>query len=89
LRGPPRHALGAARARASDRGVALDFVFSGREPGLALLREESGRRGRRLVRERRVNVSVVAHADATFAGTAGREALYARLDSLLPVAAHA
>jgi alpha/beta superfamily hydrolase len=89
LRWPLRYDLGADLARASDRGVALDFVFSGQEPGLALLREESGRRGLRLVRERRVNVSVVAHADATFAGTAGREALYARLDSLLPAAADA
>jgi hypothetical protein len=70
-------------ARVSARGVALDFVFSCREPGLTLMRQEAGRRGMRLERDSRVKVCVVAHADSTFAGIAGRTELYARLDSLL------
>ena len=75
--------LAAELAHASARGVSLNFVFSSREPGLTLLREEAGRRGMRLARDSRVKVCVIAHADHTFAGTAGRAALYARLDMLV------
>jgi hypothetical protein len=78
-----RDDLAAELARACARGVALDFVFSARDPGLTLLREESGRLGMRLRRDRLVNVCEVEHADHTFAGTAGRAGLYARLDDLL------
>ena len=75
--------LAAELAQASDRGVSLNFVFSCHEPGLTLLREEAGRRGMRLARDSRVKVCVIAHADHTFAGTAGRAALYASLDTLV------
>jgi hypothetical protein len=83
LRLPLEDDLAAELARASARGVALHFVFSAREPGLTLMREEAGRRGMRLVRDSRVKVCEVAHADHTFAGPAGRAELYARLDALL------
>ena len=75
--------LAAELAQASARGVSLNFVFSSRDPGLALLREEAGRRGMRLARDSRVKVWVIEHADHTFGGTAGRAALYARLDTLV------
>ena len=75
--------LAAELARAGARGVSLNFVFSCRDPGLTLLREEAGRQGLRLARDSRVKVCVIDHADHTFAGTAGRVALYARLDSLV------
>ena len=48
-----------------------------------LLREETGRAGVRLWRDKVVNLCEVAHADHTFAGTRGRAALYARLHTLL------
>jgi dienelactone hydrolase len=80
---PLRDDLAAELARTCRRGVALHFVFSSREPGLTLLREESGRRGMRLRRDRSIDVCEVEHADHTFAGTAGRAGLYARLDLLL------
>jgi alpha/beta superfamily hydrolase len=83
LRWPLRHDLAVDLAHVVGRGVAVDFVFSFREPGLTLLREEAGRRGMRLERDSRVKVCVIAHADHTFAGAAARTALYARLDSLL------
>jgi alpha/beta superfamily hydrolase len=84
MRWPLKDDLAADLVRISGRGVALDFVFSRDAPGLARLREDAGLRGMRLVRDGRVNVCVVAPADPTFAGTAGRAALYASLDSLLP-----
>jgi len=84
LRIPLDNDLAAELARVSARGVALNFVFSCREPGLTLMREEAGLRGMRLARDSRVKVCVVEHADHTFASAAGRAALYARLDSLLP-----
>jgi dienelactone hydrolase len=83
LRWPLENDLAAELAQVVARGVALDFVFSSRDPGLALMREEGGRRGARLARDGRMKVSVVEHADSTFAGMAGRIALYASLDSLL------
>lgn len=86
LRLPLEHDLAAELAGVCGRGVRLDFVFSCHEPGLTLLREEAGRHGMRLARDSRVNISVIPQADHTFAGTAGRAALYARLDSLLPSA---
>ncbi len=78
-----RDDLAAELARACARGVEIDFVFSRHEPGLTLLREESGRLGMRLRRDRLVNVCEVEHADHTFAGTLGRAGLYARLDTVL------
>jgi hypothetical protein len=48
-----------------------------------LLREEAGRCGMRLERDKRLQVCEVAHADHTFAGTRGRAGLYARLDCLM------
>ncbi len=84
LRWPLAGETAADLARVGDRGVALDFVFSRREPGLALLRRRTGRRGLRLARDTAVNVYEIDQADPTFAGTAARAALYARLDSLLP-----
>ncbi len=84
LRWPLAGETAADLARVGDRGVALDFVFSRREPGLALLRRQTGRRGLRLARDTAVNVYEIDQADPTFAGTAARAALYARLDSLLP-----
>ncbi len=83
LRLPLDNDLAAELARVSARGVSLNFVFSCREPGLTLMREEAGLRGMRLARDSRVKVCVVDQADRTFAGSAGRAALYARLDSLL------
>jgi dienelactone hydrolase len=83
---PLEHDLAAELVGVCERGVKLDFVFSCHEPGLTLLREEAGRRGMRLARDSRVNISVIPQADHTFAGTAGRAALYACLDSLLPSA---
>ncbi len=80
---PLEEDLAAELMRTARRGVALHFVFSSREPGLTLLREESGRPGVRLRRDRLVDVCEVEHADHTFAGTAGRAGLYARLDALL------
>ena len=84
LRWPLAGETTADLARVGDRGVALDFVFSRREPGLALLRRQVGRRGLMLARDTGVNVYEIDQADPTFAGTAARAALYARLDSLLP-----
>ncbi len=81
--GPRDDDLGTELAHAAARGVALDFVFACREPGLALLREESGRRGAMLERDGLVKVCELAQADRTFAGTVGRMSLYARLDGLL------
>jgi len=75
--------LGAELALASMRGIAVDFVFSAREPGLALLRAASGRRAGRRLRAGFVKTHEVPHADARFAGAAGRAALLARLDALL------
>lgn len=83
LRWPLQDDLAAEMARVCGRGVVLDFVFSFREPGLTLMREQAGRRGMRLVRDSLVKVCEIAHADHTFAGSAGRAKLYARLDSLL------
>ena len=83
LRRPPVDDLAAELARVSARGVALDFVFSAGDSGLARLRQEAGRRARRLASDGRLTVGVVAHADPTFAATAGRDALYAGLDALL------
>jgi dienelactone hydrolase len=83
LRVPLDNDLAAELARVTARGVSLNFVFSVREPGLTLMREEAGLRGMRLARDSRVKVCVVDRADHTFAGSAGRAALYARLDSLL------
>jgi hypothetical protein len=83
VRWPLRNDLAVDLEHVVGRGVAVDFVFSFREPGLTLLREESGRRGMRLESDNRVKVCVIAHADHTFAGTAGRAALYASLDTLL------
>ena len=83
LHWPLENDLAAELARVSARGVVLDFVFSSRDPGLTLMREEAGRRGARLARDGRVTVCVVEHADRTFAGSAGRGELYASLDSLL------
>jgi alpha/beta superfamily hydrolase len=91
LHWPLKDDLAADLVRVVDSGVALDFVFSASEPGIALLREEAGRCGVRLVRDRRVNVCVVRPADRTFALPAGRAELYARLDALLmsaPPVAH-
>ncbi|HEX7687033.1 MAG TPA: hypothetical protein VF453_04975, partial [Burkholderiaceae bacterium] len=79
--------LAAELAQAAARGVALDFVFSRDDPGRVLLREEAGRPGMRLQRDKRLQVCEVAHADHTFAGTRGRAGLYARLDCLLQPAA--
>lgn len=87
VRWPLEHDLAADLARVCGQGVALDFVFSSREPGLARWREEAGRRGLRLVRDSRVKLCVIDRADSTFAGTAGRAELYARLDALLQPAA--
>ena len=87
LRWPLEHDLAAELARVCGRGVALDFVFSAGEPGLVRWREEAGRRGMRLVRDRRVKLCVIDRADSTFAGTAGRVELYACLDALLQPAA--
>ncbi len=84
LRWPLAGETTADLARVGARGVALDFVFSRREPGLALLPRQAGRRGPRLARDTGVNVHEIDQADPTFAGTAARAALYARLDSLLP-----
>ena len=75
--------LGAELALASMRGIAVDFVFSAREPGLALLRAEAGRRGGRLLRAGFVKAHEISHGDARFAGAAGRAELLARLDALL------
>jgi pimeloyl-ACP methyl ester carboxylesterase len=75
--------LAAELGRAVARGVAVHFVFSRGEPGLKLLREESGRRGLRLIRDSLVKVCAVEHADHTFAGVPGRLSLYACLDTLL------
>ena len=83
LRWPLDLELGADLARLGARGVALDFVFSRREAGLALLRAQAGRGGMRRARENGVNVHEIEYADPTFAGTAARAALYARLDGLL------
>ena len=83
LRIPLENDLAAELARVSARGVSLNFVFSCREPGLTLMRDEAGLRGMRLARDSRVKVCVVDHADHTFAASAGRVALYACLDSLL------
>lgn len=83
LRWPLDNDLADELAHVSARGVALGFVFSFREPGLALMRQEAGRRGMRLARDSRVRVCVVARADNTFMGISGRAELYARLDSLL------
>jgi len=80
LRWPLEHDLAAELQRVAARGVRVDFVFSCGEPGLVLLREETGWRAR----DSRVKVCEVAHADHTFAGTAGRAAFYACLDKLLP-----
>jgi hypothetical protein len=84
---PLEHDLAADLAQVSGQGVALDFVFASREPGLARWREEAGRRGSRLVRDSRVKLCVIERADSTFAGTAGRVELYACLDALLQPAA--
>jgi len=75
--------LGAELALASMRGIAVDFVFSAREPGLALLRAQAGRRAGRQLRAGFVKTHEVPHADARFAGAAGRAELLARLDALL------
>ena len=95
LRGLPRALAARARhalrrplrddlARVAARGVALDVVFSRREPGLARWRQEAGGRGARLARDGRVTLCELAHAGPTFAGTAARAALHACLDELLP-----
>jgi alpha/beta superfamily hydrolase len=81
-RSPPAADLGAELALAGQRGVALDFVFSARQPGIAWLRAEAGRRGRRLLRSGVVTLHEIAQADHRFAGAAGRAELYARLDAL-------
>jgi dienelactone hydrolase len=83
LHWPLRDDLAAELAQVCRRGVAVDFVFSGYEAGLGLLREETGRRGLRLERAGTMRVCEIAHADHTFAWTPGRHALYARLDALL------
>jgi dienelactone hydrolase len=83
LRLPLHDDLAAELARVSARGVSLNFVFSSRDPGLTLMREEAGLRGVRFARDDRVTVCEIEHADPTFASAAGRAALYARLDSLL------
>ncbi len=83
LRWPLERDLAADLVRVAAQGIALDFVFSCHEPGLTLWREEAGRVGVRLARDSRVKVCEVAHADHTFAGTAGRAAFYACLDKLL------
>lgn len=84
LRWPLAHDLAADLAGVCDRGVRLDFVFSCDSAGLALLRDEAGRRGMRLARDGRLVISVIPQADHAFAGSAAKAALYARLDSLLP-----
>ena len=86
LRVPLAHDLAADLLLVAARGIALDVVFARRDPGLAAWRQEAGRRGARLARDRRVGVRGVEHADRTFAGTAGRAALLACLDTLLPTA---
>jgi hypothetical protein len=75
--------LGAELALASRRGIAVDFVFSAREPGLALLRAQAGRRGGWLLRAGFVKTHEIPHGDARFAGAAGRAELLALLDALL------
>jgi hypothetical protein len=84
LRRPLDAGLAADLAGVGARGVALDFLFSRGEPGLALLQAQAGRRGLRLARESGVNVHELAPPDSTFAGTAARAALYARLDAIVP-----
>ncbi len=80
---PRGSVLGAELALASRRGIAVDFVFSAREPGLALLRAQAGRHGGWLLRAGFVKTHEVPHGDARFAGAAGRAELLARLDALL------
>ena len=76
----------AALARARARGVSLNVVSSCGDGGLALLRDALGRRAPALVRDRHVTACAVAHATPGFADLAGRAALYARLDLLVPPA---
>jgi dienelactone hydrolase len=89
LHWPLRDDLAAELAQVCRRGIGVDFVFSGYEPGLALLREETGRRGLQLERTGAIRVCEIAQADHTFSWTPGRLALYARLDALLDPAAAA
>ncbi len=83
LRKADRDDLAAEALRASARGVVLNLVCATRERGLALLREEMGRRGAGLVRERRVALGEIALADPGFASLAGRAGLCRRLDAFL------
>ena len=82
-RSPPAADLGADLALAGERGIAMDFVFSAHQPGIAWLRAEAGRRGRQLLRSGLVRMHEITRADARFAGAASRAELYARLDALL------
>jgi alpha/beta superfamily hydrolase len=50
---------------------------------MSALMRDAGRHGMRLLRGGLVNVREVVHAEPTFAGTAGRADLYARLDAIL------
>jgi len=66
-------------ARAAERDVAVDLVLSGD------LASAAGRRARALLRDGRMIASHLPNARAGFGAPADREALYARLDTLLRV----
>jgi hypothetical protein len=75
--------LAAELALIARRGVAVDFVFSRGDRGLAALREEAGRTGRALARRGALRILELAPREPTFASPEARSVLVARLHALL------
>ena len=65
-----RDLLGLAR-----RGVALRFVFSASDPGLAMLREQGGSAVRRLIGRKQLGIEVINGPDHTFTARWAHEPL--------------
>lgn len=61
-----RDDLGAALETLAGRRVMLHFIFSERDPGLALLHEQGGAAVTRLLESRQFNIQRIASADHTF-----------------------
>jgi pimeloyl-ACP methyl ester carboxylesterase len=75
--------LGADLLAAAARGVDLRFVFSAADPGLSLLRTQSGAALGALLRRGRVEIEVIRGADHTFTPLVSQERLAEVLDRVV------
>jgi alpha-beta hydrolase superfamily lysophospholipase len=75
LRLPLHEDLADELRRATDNGRQVYFVFSERDPGLPMLREQAGRTLSRLIDKGVVHVTVIVDADHTFTRRAAQQRL--------------